>query len=107
MVEIGVEELKRRQDEGEKIHLLDVREDEELRICRLPGAEHIPMLYLFAGLKEPAAPKEAELVVVCHHGLRSLDAARFLRMSGWSRARSLSGGIDAWAANYDPAMARY
>jgi len=107
MVEIDVQALKERLDRGEKIHLLDVREDEEVRICSLPGAEHIPMVYLFAGLREPSAPREAEVVVFCHHGLRSLDAARFLRMQGFQKVRSLAGGIDAWAEVHDPAMTRY
>ena len=107
MIEIQVEEVKRRLDAGEKLHLLDVREAEEVEICALPGAEHIPMLDLFLGTARTAAPAGAEIVVYCHHGIRSFEAAQMLRMQGFSKARSMAGGIEAWASRFDPTMARY
>jgi rhodanese-related sulfurtransferase len=107
VLEISVEELKRKLGGGEPVHLLDVREADEVAICALPGAQHLPMLALFAGVAAPDAPPDAEIVVYCHHGLRSLDAVRFLRMRGFAKARSLAGGIDAWAARVDPTMRRY
>jgi adenylyltransferase/sulfurtransferase len=107
VLEISVEELKDELDRGEPVHLLDVREPAELEICRLDGAEHIPMLELFAGLRSPAAEPGARVVVFCHVGERSLEAAKFLRRHGFASARSLAGGIDAWAARFDPSMARY
>ena len=107
MLEISVEELKDLLDRGEPVHLLDVREPAELALCRLEGAEHIPMLELFAGLRSPSAAPDAPVVVFCHVGERSLESARFLRRLGFAHARSLAGGIDAWAMRYDPSMARY
>ena len=106
-VEIAPDELKTLLDRGETIHLLDVREPEEVRICTLPGAQNIPMLQLFSGLAQPSAKPDAAVVVYCHHGIRSMDAAEFLLQQGYTNVRSLAGGIDGWAAVCDPSMQRY
>jgi rhodanese-related sulfurtransferase len=106
-MEIEAAEVKARLDRGERVHLVDVREAGELAICRLEGAEHIPMMQLFLGVKAPSAGKDEEVVVFCHVGVRSFEAAAFLRARGWSRALSLAGGIDAWAVSVDPTLARY
>ena len=107
MHEITVEELKARLDRGEEVHLLDVREAEEVAVCPMPGAEHIPMMELFTGMTKTAADPGAEIVVLCHHGIRSSEAVRFLRMQGYAGTRSLAGGIDEWAASVDEGMKRY
>jgi rhodanese-related sulfurtransferase len=107
MIEIDPKGLKALIDRGERVHLLDVREPGELAICRIEGSEHIPMMHLFLGTKAPAAGPEDEIVVLCHHGVRSFEAAQYLRMKGFRRARSLAGGIDAWAAEVDPTLTRY
>ncbi len=107
MNEISVAEVKAKLDRDEKVHLLDVREPMELSICRLEGAESIPMMQLFLGLKAPAAAPDDEIVVFCHTGMRSFEAAAFLRSRGFPRARSLAGGIDAWALEIDPTLRRY
>jgi adenylyltransferase/sulfurtransferase len=107
MLEIGVEEVKSRLDRGDRLHLIDVREPQEIAICALEGAERIPMMSLFAGLQQTEADPGAEIVVYCHTGIRSLEAARYLRMQGYPGALSMAGGIDAWAVRIDPAMARY
>lgn len=107
MLEITVEDVKAKLDGGEPLHLLDVREAQELSICSLEGAEHIPMMSLFLGLKKTAADQEAELIVICHHGIRSLEAAQFLQMQGFKNVKSMSGGVEAWATSIDPKMARY
>lgn len=106
-MEIDVLEVKARLDRGEKLHLVDVREPMELAICRIEGSEHIPMMHLFLGMKTPSAGKDEEIVVLCHHGIRSFEAASFLRGKGFTRARSMAGGIDAWAARIDPSLPRY
>jgi rhodanese-related sulfurtransferase len=105
--EITVEEVRAKLDRKEPVHLVDVREPEELAICSLPGAEHIPMMDLFLGVRQPSADRGAEVVVLCHHGIRSYEAAAFLRMQGYANAVSMAGGIDAWAARVDRAMPRY
>ena len=106
-IEITVEELKGKLDAGDSVHVLDVREPHEIAICAFPDAEEIPMMPLFVGIRRIAAQQDAEVVVLCHSGVRSLEAAMFLRRQGFPRARSLRGGIDAWAARVDPSMARY
>ena len=108
VLEITATELRAKlAHEDRAVHLLDVREEDELAVCRLNGAQHIPMLQLFAGLQAPRAEPQTEVVVFCHHGERSLEAARYLRLNGFARARSLAGGLEAWANDVDPSMPRY
>ena len=85
--------------------LLDVREPWEWDVCRLPDAVLIPMRELPARLQE--LNKAAETVVICHHGVRSYHAARYLETVGFGDVVNLSGGVAAWADEVDPAMPRY
>ncbi len=85
--------------------LLDVREPWEWNLCRLPGAVLIPMNELPTRLQE--LNKAAETVVICHHGVRSYHAARYLETTGFDDVINLSGGMAAWADEVDPAMPRY
>lgn len=85
--------------------LLDVREPWEFEICHLPGARSIPMQSLPAHLAE--LDPQRETVVICHHGVRSFHAGRFLEHSGFARVINLSGGVDSWARQVDPAMPTY
>ena len=87
------------------VTLLDVREPHEHQIARLPGAVLIPLGSLPARLAEIDSSRP--LVVYCHHGLRSLHAVELLRGSGFARALSLRGGIDAWSREVDPGVPRY
>ncbi len=107
MFEVSVEEVKRLLDADQPIWLLDVREPQELAICALPGAEHIPMLHLFTGTVQTKAQQDDPIIVFCHHGIRSLEAAQYLRINGYGNAFSMSGGVHAWAARVDPSMNRY
>ena len=103
MEEILPQDLALRLDSG--CHLLDVRELAEYHLCALPGAVHIPLGEIPNRFGE-LAPDE-EWVVYCHHGTRSSFAVEFLHAVGFTRLKNLSGGIDAWAAQVDPSMARY
>jgi rhodanese-related sulfurtransferase len=103
-LEITTEELKSLFDRGEAPALIDVREPREHAICALPGSRLIPLRELPRRLDEVDA--EREVILYCHHGVRSLQAAYFLTQNGFA-ARSLAGGIDAWAWRVDPAMPRY
>ncbi len=103
--DISVAELKRRLDQGEHLLLLDVRTPQEWAICRLEGAQLIPMQEL-SGRKEELDPK-TEIVVYCHVGGRSRMAVAFLRQQGFEGARNLAGGIDSWALQIEPGMPRY
>jgi adenylyltransferase/sulfurtransferase len=103
--DIYVDELfKRRQGSGSPL-VVDVREAQELEICRLDDATHIPLGQLPVRLAE--LDPNRETVVMCHHGIRSAHAVAFLRRAGFKNARNLVGGIEAWAKRVDPSMARY
>ncbi len=85
--------------------LLDVREPDELALCALPGCTAIPLGEVPAGLAR--LPRDRDILVLCHHGSRSRLAVRFLREQGFDRASNVTGGIDAWARQVDPALPRY
>lgn len=85
--------------------LLDVREPAEFDICHLDGAQLMPMRTVPARLTE--LDREAETVVICHHGARSFQVAAFLEAQGFSHVHNLTGGVDAWRLEVDPAMRAY
>ena len=85
--------------------ILDVREPWENAICNLADAQLLPMQEIPARWNE--LPQDRDIVVLCHHGMRSLQVANYLRSMGLSRLYNLSGGIAAWAEQVDPTMARY
>jgi rhodanese-related sulfurtransferase len=91
---------------GVPLRLVDVREPAEHAICHIEGAVLIPMQYIPTRLNElddPAVP----VVVFCHHGVRSLSVADWLRRQGVENCRSMAGGIDLWSAQVDPEVPRY
>jgi rhodanese-related sulfurtransferase len=98
-------ELAAHVQSGHTPVLLDVREPWEWELCHLPGAILIPMSELPARLAE--LNKQAETVVICHHGIRSFHAARYLETVGFDDVVNLSGGVAAWADEVDSAMPRY
>jgi len=85
--------------------LLDVREAEEWDICRIEGARWIPMGEL--AVRHVELDPDRPTVVVCHHGVRSSHVALALERLGFERVYNLSGGVDRWAREVDPSMARY
>ncbi len=85
--------------------LLDVREPWEYERCHVPGSLHIPMATL--PLRHGELDPERDIVVICHHGGRSMQSAVFLEHHGYRSIHNLTGGIHAWAINIDPAMPRY
>ena len=85
--------------------LLDVREPWEYEKVRLEQSKHIPLREIPARFGEIDAG--ADVVVICHHGGRSIQAAMFLDKQGYTRVRNLAGGVDAWARQVDPAMPVY
>lgn len=85
--------------------LLDVREPWEVQTCAMPGITHIPMRDIPARAAE--LDDGAAIVCICHHGMRSMQVAAFLERQGYAHVYNLTGGVDAWANDVDPAMARY
>jgi sulfur-carrier protein adenylyltransferase/sulfurtransferase len=87
------------------VQLIDVREPWEWEICRLDGAVLIPLRELPARIGE--LDRSRPVVTYCHTGVRSLTARHFLSEQGFRDVRSLRGGVEAWATQVDPGMARY
>ncbi|MBX9690762.1 MAG: ThiF family adenylyltransferase, partial [Cyanobacteria bacterium] len=85
--------------------LLDVRNDNEVALCRIPGAIHIPLPELERRLTE--LDKEKSMVVYCKSGVRSRQAISLLQQAGFTSLCNLKGGISAWASQIDPSMPRY
>lgn len=87
--------------------LLDVREPWEHALAALPGSRLIPLGELPERLAELEDWRTADVVVYCHHGVRSAQAIGFLRGQGFSQLQNLSGGIDRWSAEVDSSTPRY
>ncbi len=85
--------------------LLDVREPWEFERCHIEGSLLIPMNSIPSRLGE--LPADRDIVVICHHGVRSFHVARFLDHNGFTRVINLTGGVDAWAKEADPSMPTY
>jgi rhodanese-related sulfurtransferase len=85
--------------------LVDVREEWEIEMCSLPDSQHMPMQEIPGRLAELEA--DAPTVVICHHGVRSMQVAMFLERQGFSALYNLTGGVAAWADEVDPSMRRY
>lgn len=107
-LEISPQEVKRRLDAGEKLHLIDVREPHEFALAKLQDAELIPMRSVPGALQTlEGRADEAPLIVYCHHGVRSLNVVNWLREQALESCQSLAGGIDAWSLSIDPSVPRY
>jgi len=89
-----------------KARLIDVREPWEYATARIEGSKLMPMGDVPSRAHQELDPEE-RLILVCHHGMRSMNVAVWLRNQGFEQAQSLRGGIDAWSAEIDPAIARY
>lgn len=90
---------------GERPVVIDVREPWELELARIDGATHLPMGEIPARIQEidPAHPT----VVICHHGVRSLQVVAYLQRMGFDNLHNLSGGIDAWSRTVDRSVPVY
>ena len=102
---ITVQELKQKLDRGEKIVLIDVREPWEYNIAKIDGAQLMPLGTLAAEYKK--LDPNAEIVMHCHMGMRSMDATQFLLQQGFKNVKNLTGGINAWSLQVDPSVPRY
>ncbi|MDN5940775.1 MAG: rhodanese [Nitrospira sp.] len=102
---ISPKELKSRLDKGDKLVLLDVREDWEYSLAKLAGSTLIPLGTLPQSLSKLS--QDSEIIAICHHGMRSADATNFLLQQGFPNVKNLVGGIDAWSAQVDGTVPRY
>ncbi|WP_438482301.1 rhodanese-like domain-containing protein [Oleiharenicola lentus] len=85
--------------------LLDVREPDEVATVHVAGSQHIPMRQVPEHLAD--LPRNRHVVVMCHHGRRSMMVTQYLRGQGYTQVTNIAGGIDAWAEQIDPNLARY
>jgi rhodanese-related sulfurtransferase len=104
--EITPGEVRRQMDGPEPPQLLDVREPAELQVARIEGAQHMPMGDVPMRANQELDP-DAHIVVVCHHGVRSLNVTHWLRQQGFEKVQSMRGGIDRWSREIDPNVPTY
>ena len=102
---ISPKELKSSLDKGDKLVLLDVREEWEYSLAKLDGSTLIPLGTLPQSLSR--LNRDSEIIAICHHGMRSADATNFLLQQGFTNVKNLVGGIDAWSTQVDGTVPRY
>lgn len=103
--QVTPEKLKASLDEDSPILLLDVREPWEYEICHIDGSMNISMINIPSSIEELDPGKET--VVICHHGIRSMQVANYLTDQDFNKVTSLEGGVDAWAKSIDQTMPQY
>jgi rhodanese-related sulfurtransferase len=104
--EITPEEVKMKLDQRETFTLLDVREPWEFEAASIDGAKLVPMGDVPSRAHQELDPED-HIVVVCHHGVRSMNVTAWLRQQGFEKAQSMRGGIDAWARRVDGSVPVY
>ncbi len=106
-MEVDCHSVRQKVESGTDFLLLDCREADELQLASIPGAVHIPMSQIQDRVQELAPWTDREIVVFCHHGVRSQRVAAWLAQQGFASTYSMSGGIDAWSRQIDPEIGRY
>jgi rhodanese-related sulfurtransferase len=104
--EITPEEVKAKRDAGDAFILLDVREPWEFETARLADAKLMPMGEVPSRANQELDPED-HIVVLCHHGVRSMNVTAWLRQQGFEKAQSMRGGIDAWSRRVDASVPTY
>jgi adenylyltransferase/sulfurtransferase len=102
---ISPKELKKSLDNGDKLVLVDVREEWEYSLAKVNGSILIPLGTLPQSLAQ--LNRDSEIIAICHHGMRSADATNFLLQQGFPKVKNLVGGIDAWSTQVDRTVPRY
>ena len=107
-LEVTPAEVQRLIGQNENVILIDVREPEEFEIARIEGAQLIPMRTVPANVQKlEAQGDEGTLILICHHGVRSLQVASWLREQGIEACQSMMGGIERWSMEVDQNVPRY
>ncbi len=105
--QVDVDYVSRRLAEDAPPRLLDVRQPWENEYCQLSDSILIPLGELPGRVEELEFPHDAEVIVYCHHGVRSLSGAAILQAAGFTNVASMAGGIEAWSHHIDPTIPRY
>jgi len=106
-IEIEVENVKSLIDSDEDFLLVDCRESMEREIALIKGAVHIPVGETVERQSEMEPYREKRIVILCHHGVRSLQVTHYLRSQGFEMAQNMTGGIDQWSDDIDTTLAKY
>jgi rhodanese-related sulfurtransferase len=107
-LEMTPQEVTNRLKSSRPPVLLDVREPQEFALCHIEGSELVPMNTVPAELQRlEALADEADIVAICHHGVRSLQVVNWLRQQGLENCFSMAGGIDRWSSEIDASVPRY
>lgn len=88
-----------------EIVFIDVREAEEIETARIEGTKWLPLSEI--AMRSAEFDPSKETIVHCHHGMRSLQAAQFLKAKGFENISNMSGGIDQWSLDVDENVPRY
>jgi len=94
--EVSLDELAPRMQRGDKLHLIDVREDDEWRAGHAQGAKHLGKGVIERDIVAAVPDKDAEVVLYCGGGFRSALAGDALQKMGYRNVHSLIGGWKAW-----------
>ena len=105
ITQITAIQLQEKLQENENLMLLDVREANEFEYARIEGSQLIPLSLI--PLKVDELCSEREMVLICHHGVRSMQASTYLERNGFAKLYNLQGGIDAWSIECDSSVPRY
>jgi rhodanese-related sulfurtransferase len=106
--EVTPQAAKERLSSTKQASLIDVREPVEFALARVEGAELIPMGSIPAELQKlEGLSDDGDLLILCHHGVRSLQVTLWLRARGIENCYSVAGGIDRWSCEVDPSVPRY
>lgn len=97
--QLSARELHQRRQQGDVLVVLDVREPSEIAVAALPDTLNIPMNQIPGRAEE--LPRDRDIVIMCHHGIRSMHVASYLSRLGFERLYNLAGGIDAWSREVD------
>ena len=103
--QLSATELKNKIQQQEAVFLLDVREPHEFQYAHIANSVLIPLNQIPQRWAE--LDPQREIVVICHHGMRSQQAANYLERSGFNNIANLQGGIDAWSCDADSSVPRY
>jgi len=104
--EISAADVKSIRDAGQDFIMLDVREPWEFDVASIAGSKHIPMGDIPSRFNQELDPED-HIVVVCHHGVRSMNVTAWLRQQGFEKVQSLRGGIDRWSREIDSSVPLY